>query len=133
MRVCSDWATGHRLTVVTTYEGRAISDTSDDRPEFLRMISDVMSGNIGTVLVYKLDRFARDRFDAAIYRKRLDDCGVALRSAMESIPDSPEGANLALVIDGFNEYYSRNLSQNVFRGMMDNAERCLINGVRVYD
>ena len=132
VRVCSDWAAGHGLTVVATYEDRAISGTSDGRPEFLRMIADARSGNFGTVLVYKLDRFARDRFDAAIYRKRLGECGVELRSAMESIPDGPEGAILESVIDGFNEYYSRNLSQNVLRGMMGNAERCLVNGVRVY-
>ena len=132
VRVCSDWASGHGLTVVATYEDRAISGTSDGRPEFLRMIADARSGNFGTVLVYKLDRFARDRFDAAIYRKRLGECGVELRSAMESIPDGPEGAILESVIDGFNEYYSRNLSQNVLRGMMGNAERCLVNGVRVY-
>lgn len=132
VRVCSDWAVGHGLTVVATYEDRAISGTSDGRPEFLRMIADARSGNFGTVVVYKLDRFARDRFDAAIYRKRLGDCGVELRSAMESIPDGPEGAILESVIDGFNEYYSRNLSQNVLRGMMGNAERCLVNGVRVF-
>ena len=132
VRVCSDWAAGHGLTVVATYEDRAVSGTSDERPEFLRMIADARSGNFGTVLVYKLDRFARDRFDAAIYRKRLEDCGVALRSVMESIPDGPEGSILESVLEGFNEYYSRNLSQNVLRGMMGNADRCLVNGVRVY-
>lgn len=132
VRVCSEWASAHGLAVVATYEDRALSGTSDGRPEFLRMVSDARSGNFGTVVVYKLDRFARDRFDAAIYRKRLEACGVSLRSAMESIPDGPEGAILESVIDGFNEYYSRNLSQNVLRGMMGNAERCLVNGVRVY-
>ena len=70
VRVCSDWAAGHGLTVVATYEDRAVSGTSDERPEFLRMIADARSGNFGTVLVYKLDRFARDRFDAAIVPSR---------------------------------------------------------------
>ena len=132
VRVCSDWASGHGLTVVATYEDRAISGTSDGRPEFLRMIADARSGNFGTVLVYKLDRFARDRFDAAVYRKRLSECGVALQSAMESIPEGPEGVILEAVIDGYNEYYSRNLAQNTLRGMMGNADNCLVNGVRVY-
>lgn len=66
VRVRSDWAVGHGLAVVATYEDRAISGTSDERPEFLRMTSDARSGNFATVLVYKLDRLARDRFDAAI-------------------------------------------------------------------
>ena len=132
VHVCSDWAAGHGLTVVATYADRALSGTSDERPEFLRMVADARSGNFGTVLVYKLDRFARDRFDAAVYRKRLSECGVALQSAMESIPEGPEGVILEAVIDGYNEYYSRNLAQNTLRGMMGNAEGCLVNGVRVY-
>ena len=132
VRVCSDWAEGHGLAVVATYADRALSGTSDERPEFLRMVADARSGNFGTVLVYKLDRFARDRFDAAVYRKRLAECGVELRSAMESIPEGPEGVILEAVIDGYNEYYSRNLAQNTLRGMMGNAEGCLVNGVRVY-
>lgn len=132
VRVCSDWAAGHGLTVVATYADRALSGTSDERPEFLRMVADARSGNFGTVLVYKLDRFARDRFDAAVYRKRLAECGVELRSAMESIPEGPEGVILEAVIDGYNEYYSRNLAQNTLRGMMGNADNCLVNGVRVY-
>ena len=132
VRVCSDWAAGHGLAVVATYADRALSGTSDERPEFLRMVADARTGNFGTVLVYKLDRFARDRFDAAVYRKRLSECGVALQSAMESIPEGPEGVILEAVIDGYNEYYSRNLAQNTLRGMMGNAEGCLVNGVRVY-
>ena len=94
VRVCSDWAEGHGLSVVATYEDRALSGTSDDRPRFRQMIEDARSGNFGTVLVYKLDRFARDRFDAAAYRKRLAECGVTLQSAMESIPNGPEGVIL---------------------------------------
>lgn len=132
VRVCSDWAAGHGLTVVATYEDRALSATSDARPEFRRMVENARSGNFGTVLVYKLDRFARDRFDAAVYRKRLAECGVSLQSAMEAIPEGPEGVILESVIDGFNEYYSKNLSQNTLRGMLGNAERCLANGVTVY-
>ncbi len=132
VRVCSDWAVGHGLTVVATYADRAISGTSDDRPEFLRMVADARTGNFGTVLVYKLDRFARDRFDAAVYRKRLAECGVELRSAMESIPEGPEGVILKAVIDRYNECYSKNLAQNTLRGMMGNARNCLANGVRLY-
>lgn len=51
---------------------------------------------------------------------------------MKSIPEGPEGVILEAVIDGYNEYYSRNLAQNTLRGMMGNAESCLVNGVRVY-
>ena len=130
--VCSQWAASNGLAVVMVYADRAISGTSDERPEFRRMVSDSASGAFGTVVVYKLDRFARDRFDGAFYRKTLRDRGVALQSAMESIPEGPEGAILESVIEGYNEYYSRNLAQNVLRGMTGNARKCLTNGNKVY-
>lgn len=107
---CESYARAHGLEVVATYADRAKSGTSDERPEFQRMVAESDGGGWSTLLVYKLDRFARDRFDAALYRRRLRDNGVDLVSAMESIPDTPEGSILESVIEGYNEYYSRNLS-----------------------
>ena len=105
---------------------------TDERPQFLRMVADAERGAFSAVVVYKLDRFSRDRYDTATYKKKLQDLGVRVESAMESIPDSPEGLLLESLISGMNEYYVRNLAQNVRRGMMGNAERCLTNGNVVY-
>ena len=132
VRVCSEWAEDHGLTVTRVYADRAISGTSDERPEFLRMVADARRGTFGSVVVYKFDRFARNTFDQAIYKRRLKDCGVALRSVMEVIPEGPEGVILESVIAGYNEYYSLNLAQNVRRGMLGNARRCLVNGNPVF-
>lgn len=126
--VCAEWAAKHGLAVVRVYADRATSGTSDERPEFQRLVADAPAGAFGTVVVYKFDRFARNRFDEAIYRKRLKDLGVAVQSAMENIPEGPEGIILESVIAGYNEYYSRNLAQNTMRGMRGNAEKCLANG-----
>lgn len=131
-RVCRAYADAHGMEVVGTYEDRAASARSDDRPGFQRMVREAPGGSWGVVLVYKLDRFARDRFDAANYRVRLRDAGVELVSATEQIPDAPEGAILESVLEGVNEWYSRSLSQNVTRGMMGNARKCMANGVRVF-
>ena len=120
------------MEVDGVYADHAASARSDDRPEFQRMVREARGGAWGVVLVYKLDRFARDRFDAANYRVRLRDAGVELVSAMEQIPDAPEGAILESVLEGVNEWYSRSLSQNVTRGMMGNARKCLANGVPVF-
>ena len=130
--VCSKWAAARGLAVVSVYADRAISGTSDERPQFLRMVADAEREAFSAVVVYKLDRFSRDRYDTATYKKKLQDLGVRVESAMESIPDSPEGLLLESLISGMNEYYVRNLAQNVRRGMMGNAERCLTNGNVVY-
>ena len=132
IRVCRDYAEGHGLSVAEVYSDRAQSGTSDQRPAFQQMIADAKKGMWATLLVYKLDRFARDRYDSAMYRHKLRECGVELVSAMEAIPDTPEGAILESVLEGFNEYYSRNLSQNVLRGMVGNAEKCLANGATTF-
>lgn len=120
------------MTVVKVYADRAISGTSDERPQFLQMVKDAEGGAFAAVVVYKLDRFSRDRYDTAIYKKRLQDLGVRVESAMESIPDTPEGLLLESMIAGMNEYYVRNLAQNVKRGMVGNAQRCLTNGNVVF-
>lgn len=132
VRVCTMFARSNGMEVERVYADRAASARSDDRPQFQRMVSDARDGGWGVVLVYKLDRFARDRFDAASYRVRLRDAGVELVSAMEQIPDAPEGAILESVLDGVNEWYSRSLSQNVRRGMRGNAQKCKANGVTVF-
>lgn len=129
---CEEYAEAHGYKVVATYADYAKSGTREDRPQFQLMIAESGEGMWSKLLVYKLDRFARDRFAASVYRRRLEENGVSLVSAMESIPDTPEGSILESVIEGFNEYYSRNLSQNVSRGMNGNARRCMANGVSVY-
>lgn len=131
--VCHQWAAAHGHDVVATYADEARSGRSTDgRDNFLKMVDDAKTGTFDLVVVYKLDRFARDRYDAAIYRRRLRDCGVEVRSAMENIPDGPEGRLLEAVVEGVAEWYSADLSQKTLRGMRHNAERCLANGVQVY-
>ena len=133
VRVCRDEAERRGDSVVAVYSDAALSGRSDHRPQFLRMISDAAGKKpFGRVYVYKLDRFARDRFDAALYRRKLRNAGVELVSACEHVPDGPEGIILEGVLDAVNEWYSANLSQNVKRGMDGNAASCRTNGVRVY-
>ena len=110
VRVCTMFAKSNGMEVERVYADKALSGKSDDRPQFQRMISDSRDAGWGVVVVYRLDRFARDRFDSASYRMRLRDNGVSLLSAMERIPDAPEGSILESVLEGVNEWYSRELS-----------------------
>ena len=69
--------------------------------------------------VYKLDRFSRNKYEMAIHRKRLKDNGIKILSAMENIPETPEGILLESLLEGMNQYYSAELSQKVKRGMRE--------------
>ena len=58
------------------------------------------------MIVYKLDRFARNRYDSAMYKARLKKCGVKVVSATEQLSDSPEGIILEAMLEGMAEYLS---------------------------
>lgn len=114
---CYEYAERCGLTVVGEYIDRAMTGTNDSRDDFQRMISDAAKRQFQFIIVYKLDRFARNRYDSAIYKNKLKKYGVRVLSAMEQISDSPEGIILESVLEGMAEYYSANLSQNVKRGL----------------
>lgn len=124
LQVCHDYAGRAGFDVIKEYTDRAMTATNDQRPSFQQMISDSSSGGFDVVLVYTLDRFARDRYDAAVYRKKLKDNGVRLISATQPIDDSPEGVLIESLLEGLAEYYSKNLARGVMRGMRQNAMDC---------
>ena len=115
-------------TVVGEYIDRAISGTTDNRAEFQRMISDSDRHTFEGVLVYQLDRFARNRYDSAINKVKLKKNGVRVLSAKENIADDASGILVEGVLESMAEYYSVELSQKIHRGMAINAEKCLSNG-----
>lgn len=84
------------------------------------MIEDSKRHQFEVVLVYKLDRFARNRYDSSIYKTKLKRNGVKVLSAKENITDTPEGIILEGLIEAMNEYYSAELSQKIKRGMREN-------------
>lgn len=121
LRVCHEYAQREGYNIVGEYIDRAISGKTDDRPDFQKMISDSKKKAFQYVIVYKLDRFARNRYDSAIYRHKLKANGVKVLSAMENIGDNPEGIILEAVLEASAEYYSVDLSQKIKRGSRDSA------------
>lgn len=116
------------MTVINEYCDRAISGKTDNRPSFQRLIKDSEKGQFQAVIMYTLDRFARNRYDSAIYKAKLKKNGVRVFYAKQPMPDTPEGIILESVLEGYAEYYSENLSRNIKRGMKENAMQCKFNG-----
>ena len=106
LRVCQDYAKAHDILILDMYIDRAMTGTNDNRADFQRMIKDSARKEWNYVLVYKLDRFSRDKYATAIHKKTLKDNGVKVLSAMENIPDTPEGIILESLLEGMNQYYS---------------------------
>lgn len=125
-RICTEFCKREGYTIVGKYIDRATSAFKDTekRIEFNRMIKDGDKMLWEGVIVYKLDRFARNRYDAATYKAKLKKNGVRVISATENISDNPEGVILEAVLEGMAEFYSKELSQKVTRGMMETAYKC---------
>lgn len=128
IRAMNQFCKQNRWQVVATYTDEARSATTDNRPQFQQMISDSGKGIFDIVLVHKLDRFSRDRYDSAIYKKRLKKNSVKLCSVLERMDDSPESIMMESVLEGMAEYYSKNLSREVMKGMNETALQCKHTG-----
>lgn len=121
--VCKKWATNNDIEIIDIYHDEAFTGKTDKRPAFQRVIKDAKTGKFDYIIVYKLDRFARNRYHSAIYKAQLKKYGIRVVSAMESIADGPEGIVFESLLEGMAEYYSANLAQNVLRGMRQKAEK----------
>lgn len=128
VRECQDFAARNDMTIIGEYVDRAISGKTDNRADFQRMIKDSEKGHFQAVIVYAIDRFARNRYDSANYKMRLRKNGVKVYYAKQSIPDTPEGIILESVMEGYAEYYSENLSIHIKRGLHENALQCKVTG-----
>ena len=127
-RAIQKYCDDNGFVLLTVFADRGISGTSDKRPEFQKMISTATKGDVDAVIVHKLDRFARNRYDSAFYKNILKKNNVKLISVLENLQDSPESVILESVIEGMNEYYSLNLSREVRKGLQENALECKVTG-----
>ena len=121
IRECTAYAEKNGITVIKHYIDRAFSAKTDNRPEFQQMIKDSGKKLFDVVLVWKFDRFARNRFDSANYKMILKKNGVHLISVMEPIAEGSQGILVENLLEGMAEYYSAELSEKVIRGQTENA------------
>ncbi len=101
IKECREYAEKNEIKIVGEYYDRALTGTTDKRPEFLRMIKDSAKEKWQLILIWKTDRFARNRYDSAMYKARLKKHHVRVISVKESIPEGPEGILLESVLEGF--------------------------------
>jgi len=128
IRVCAEYAKAKGLRVVGEYIDRAVSGRTDNRPDFQRLMRDCNRKMFDAVIVYATDRFARNKYDSAIYKRQLKKANVELHYATEHIPEGPEGIILESLMEGLAEYYSARLSENIKRGIHESAQKALAVG-----
>ena len=117
------YAEQHGYTIIHIYADRAMTGRNDDREEFQKMLSDTATHQFGVILLWKIDRFGRNREEIAFNRYRCKKNGVRVERVAEDVPDGPEGVILDSVLEGMAEYYSLQLAQNVCRGQRESAKK----------
>lgn len=122
------YAAARGYTVVHEYVDRAKSGRTDNREEFQQMLKDTAKKQFSVIILWKVDRFGRNREEIAINKMKCRKNGVRVEYVAEKIPDTPEGVILESVLEGFAEYYSLQLSQNIKRGIAESAEKCQVTG-----
>lgn len=128
LRAIYKFAQDNGYEIVAEYIDRAKTGTNDRREDFQRMIADSASGDFEAVIVHKLDRFARSRYDSAFYKRTLKTNGVQLVSVLEHFGSEPESIIMEGLLESMSEYYSANLSREVKKGQMENALACKHTG-----
>ena len=132
IRECTEYAERNGMRVIRAYADKALTGRTDRRPDFQQMIADSEKHLFQVVICWKTDRFARNRYDSAVYKAKLRKNGVRIVYAREAVPEGPEGIILESVMEGFAEYYSANLAENVKRGNYDSALQHKTLGKRVF-
>jgi DNA invertase Pin-like site-specific DNA recombinase len=129
-KACFAYCEREGITVVGTYHDAAMSGTNDHRPDFQRMIKNAPESDY--IVVYMMERFSRDKYDAPIYKQQLERKGVRVISALEYIPDTPEGILIEKLLEGQAAYYSLDMSRKISRGLNSNAAKCMSNGYKYF-
>jgi len=128
LRECYAFAEENDIKIIGTYIDRAKSGRNDNRLEFQKMIHDSKNKHFDAVIVWKIDRFGRNREDIAKNKAILRRNGVKVLYAKEHIPDGAEGIILEGLLESLAEYYSAELREKIIRGMRESAYKCRFNG-----
>ena len=132
-RVAQEFAKSNGLTIIKEYEDRGISGTTEDRPGYQTLLAELSTLKPNYLILWKTDRLGRDRYSLIWAKKKIREANCKILLIAEPTPDdSPESALMEGMIEGMAEFYSRQLSVNVKRGMRYNAENCLSNGHRIF-
>lgn len=125
------YAEARGYTIIHEYIDRAMTGRNDNRDEFQQMLSDCSKKQFSVIIVWKVDRFGRNREEITFNKYRCKKHGVRVEYVAENMGDGPESVILESVLEGMAEYYSLQLSQNIRRGNRENAKKGKFTGGRV--
>lgn len=123
LRAIREYCEKNGIQLVQVFTDEAVSAKTDNRDNFQQMVKGIIKGayKVDAVLVHKFNRFARNKYDSALYKKRLKDVGVRVISVTQNIDETPEGELLEGFLEVIDQYYNANLAAEVRKGLRENA------------
>ena len=128
VEACQRYAAGKGLTILETYSDRAMSGRTDKRPSFQKMMKDAQLGKFACVIAWKSSRMGRNMLEAMLNDAKLADCGVHCLYVEEDFDDTAAGRFSLRTMMNVNQFHSENMAEDIYRGLMDNAKQCKVNG-----
>lgn len=125
---CVEFAAKHDMTVVEVYADKAVSGRTDKRIAFQRMMRDAERKKFDCVVAYKSNRIARNMLNALQYEEKLAKLGIETYYCREEYGNTPQGRFALRMMMSMNQFYSENLSEDIKRGIQDNARNAKVNG-----
>lgn len=124
VKTCTEYAHKLGFAIKDIFRDEGESATAANRPEFLEMIDRCENGEVGVVIVYLTDRFARNETDHYLIKDKLKKCGVELYSANQEMRngDTPEAYLVDGIMASINAFYSRDNSRKTKKGMVQKFE-----------
>lgn len=129
---CEAYAARQGIAVIEHYSDRAISGKTDNRPAFQRMMREAKTGAFDYVIAWKSNRMGRNMLQAMMTEQKLAELGIRCLYVEESFDDSAAGRFALRNMMNVNQFYVENLAEDVKRGMMDNAKKCMVNNLPPY-
>lgn len=117
------YAKDHNLNIIRQYIDRAKTGTNDNREAFQQMLADCKRHDFTVIIVWKVDRFGRNREEITFNKYKCKKEGVRVEYVAENLGDSNEAVILESVLEGMAEYFSKQLSTNVKRGLAESRKK----------
>lgn len=124
---CREFAERQKLSVIGIYSDAAMSGKNDNRPQFQRMMKDSLKGGFDYVVAWKSNRMGRNMLEAMLNDQKLLDAGIKCMYVEEDFADTAAGRFAKRNMMNINQFYSENMAEDIRRGLMDNASKCLVN------
>ena len=125
---CRKYAEKNGYTISEVYQDAAISGRTDERPAFKRMMKDAEKEKFDYIICWKSNRIGRNMTQAMTNMAKLAEYGVECIYTEEDFDNTASGRFALRNMMNVNQFYSENMAEDITRGLMDNAEKCMVNG-----